>query len=68
MKTTLFIKKAISKSGNSYCALCVDLGYRIVFLSSKENSTVLCAELLGISVAELMSRPDGNYVLMESEG
>lgn len=63
----LVVKKGVSKSGNNYCSLVLDLGYRQIFLSSmRDNSSVLCAELLGISVQDLLLKPDGNYIVMES--
>ena len=63
----LLVKKGVSKSGNNYCSLVLDLGYRQIFLSSmRDTSSVLCAEVLEISVQDLLSRPDGNYIVMES--
>lgn len=61
MKTKLFIRKAISKSGKPYTALILDLGYRQIFLSSKDNTAQLCAEILGVSVQEFMMMKDGDY-------
>lgn len=52
--------KVIVKKGKNeklYSALVAELGYRTAFLSFDRN---LCAELLGISVIELLSE-EGEY-------
>lgn len=57
-----YVKKDVSKkTGTPYCALICDLGYRKLFLSSHENSWCLCAELLAVPVADLMSMDNGEY-------
>lgn len=45
------------KNGNLYTALVAELGYRTAYLSFDRN---LCAELVGVSVPELMSG-EGTY-------
>lgn len=57
-----YVQKAESKKGQTYVALICDLGYRQIFLSNPhENSWSLCAEILGISVAELKDMENGKY-------
>lgn len=57
----LILRKAISKkSNNPYVALMVDLGYVKKFLSFSANDI---AEILGMSVIDLMNKPDGDYVV-----
>ena len=46
------------KNGKPYTALVMDLGYRQAFLSFDRD---LCAELLGVSVLDLMSEVDVEY-------
>lgn len=46
------------KNGKPYTALVMELGYRQAFLSFDRN---LCAELLGISVPDLMSEVNVEY-------
>ena len=50
LELKVVVKK--SKNGKLYSALLADLGYRIAFLSFDRN---LCAELLGMSVIDLLS-------------
>lgn len=57
----LYVKKDVSKKGAAYCTLCIDLGYREVFLTSKDNSFVFCSELMGVSVQEFVELPNGKY-------
>ena len=57
----LYVQKDVSKKGAEYCALVLDLGYRKVFLSSRENAYVLCSEILGYTVSEFISLPNGIY-------
>lgn len=45
------------KNGKLYSALVAELGYRTAYLSFDRN---LCAELVGVSVPELMSS-EGTY-------
>lgn len=62
MKTKIFVRKSVSKSGKPYVAIVLDIGYRDIFINSpRDNTTHLAAELLGISVAELMTKSDGDY-------
>lgn len=50
---TIYVKKVLSKSGKSFFALCVDLGYVIKFLCVGVSDI---AEVLGMSVSEFHSR------------
>lgn len=47
----------VGKNGNLYTALVADLGYRKAYLSFERY---LCAELVGVTLAELMSG-EGEY-------
>lgn len=59
MTKKFYVRKGIGqKSQRPYTALCLDLGYRVMWLSYSCND---CAEALGISVAELMALNDGIY-------
>lgn len=57
-----FIKVAKSeKTGKMYACLVCDLGYRMVNISFDTN---LCAELLGVSIKDLLSEIK-TYILFE---
>lgn len=63
MKKRLIVKKDNSKkTGNVYVALVMDFGYRREFLNSTPQ---LCAEMLGVSVAEIFGLENGEYVVLE---
>lgn len=58
-KMKMYVQVEISKkSGSKYVALVLDLGYRKAFLSFDSN---LCAEVLQISVQQLMTGDCGEY-------
>ena len=57
----LYVQKDVSKKGVDYCALVLDLGYRKVFLSTRDNGYTFCSEILGYSVSEFISLPNGIY-------
>lgn len=63
MKPKFIVVKGFSEKKNvNYVSLVLDLGYRKIFLSSRnDNMTTLCAELLGIPVTEFLDKPNGNY-------
>lgn len=52
-KLDVIVQTEKSKTGNEYCALKVDLGYRKAVLSVDRN---LIAEILGISIKELIEK------------
>lgn len=59
MQKQFYVRKGIGKTSNkAYTAICLDLGYRTMWLSYKATD---CAEALGVSVAELYAMDDGIY-------
>jgi len=56
----LFVKVAPSKKDNTknYCALCLDLGYRVAYLSFDK---LLICDLLAITLAECYTLAVGTY-------
>lgn len=58
MKKELKVVVKNGKNGKPYTALVMELGYRQAFLSFDRN---LCAELLRVSVPDLMSEIDVEY-------
>lgn len=57
-KKELKVIVKIGKNEKPYTALVMDLGYRQAFLSFDRN---LCAELVGVSITELMSEVNVEY-------
>lgn len=47
----LYVTKRIAQSGKEYFSLCADLGYCVKVLSFDRY---LCAEILGLSVADMV--------------
>lgn len=61
----LIVRKSISKKTNKpFAMLILDIGYRMAILSF---DTSLCAEALGVSVKDLMTLDDGDYVVIEDK-
>lgn len=66
MKRDFYVAVGTSKAGNKYISIILDLGYRKVFLSSREtNNIVLCSEVLGVGIPELLELKEGIYPISE---
>lgn len=48
---SLYVTKRVTQVGKEYFSLCADLGYCVKFLSFDRH---LCAEMLGLSVADMV--------------
>lgn len=58
---TIFLRRAVStKTNRVYAALMVELGYKQLSLTFNEQTI---AEVLGISVAQLVALPQGDIEL-----